>query len=145
MKVVGFSFKNVFEADLKFPHLLWWLRMCLKMIKHEPSVSLSQTQSSHLCTGSWWPWDEERFSVDKQVFFSILCESCILCFSLELMQICMHPEPVGTSATLLLGIILWNFNLGFWGGSYIPPQYLPSTQYKAGFPGVLLFLSFVKY
>lgn len=142
MRVGGFSFKNVFEADTTVPCLLWWLHMCLKMIKHEPSVCLSQTQSSHLCTGSWWPWDEESFSVDKHVFLSVLCENYILCFSLELMQICRHPETVGTPATLLLDIILWNFNLGYGGSSCIPPQCLPSAPCKAGFPSVSLSLSF---
>lgn len=51
-------------------------------------------------------WDEESFSVDKHIFLSVLCENYILCFSLKLMQICTHPETVGTLATLLLDIIL---------------------------------------
>lgn len=49
---------------------------------------------------------EESFSVDKHIFLSVLCENYILRFSLELMQICMHPKTVGTPATLLLDIIL---------------------------------------
>lgn len=58
------------------------------------------------------------------------------------MQVCTHPETVGTPVTLLLDIILGNFNIGYGGSSYIPPQCLPSAQYKARFPSVLLSLSF---
>lgn len=42
MKVVGISFKNVFDADLMLPHLLRWLQYVFEDEKalHEASVCL---------------------------------------------------------------------------------------------------------